>query len=92
MAMEVHGAPGCDMDCFIKECPRFFHDRKSKGQLSLSFCIQFFKTCVSIALQHALTSITKRKIALATDVCSRPALLLNLTICMMVTLEAPWVR
>jgi hypothetical protein len=92
MAMEVHCALECDMDCFIKECARFFHDRWSKGHLSLYFCIQFFKTCVSIVLQRALTSITKRKIALAIDVCSRPPLLLNLTICMMVTLEAPWVR
>jgi hypothetical protein len=25
MVMEVHGAPGCDMDRFIKECARFFH-------------------------------------------------------------------
>ncbi len=27
MAMEVHGAPGRDMDCFIKECAHLFHDR-----------------------------------------------------------------
>jgi hypothetical protein len=27
MAMEVHGAPELDMDCFIKECAHFFHDR-----------------------------------------------------------------
>ncbi len=27
MAMEVHGAPGHDMDCFIKECAYLFHDR-----------------------------------------------------------------
>ncbi len=27
MAMEVHGAPGCDMDCFIRECAHLFHDR-----------------------------------------------------------------
>jgi hypothetical protein len=27
MAMEVHGAPGHDMDRFIKECACFFHDR-----------------------------------------------------------------
>ncbi len=24
MAMEVHGTPKCDMDCFIKECARLF--------------------------------------------------------------------
>jgi hypothetical protein len=43
MAMEVHGAPRCDMDRFIRECAYLFHDRWSKGHLSLSFCIQFFK-------------------------------------------------
>jgi hypothetical protein len=40
--MEVHGAPECDMDHFIKDCARLFHDRWSKGHLSLSFYIQFF--------------------------------------------------
>jgi len=27
LAMEVHGALGCDMDHFIKECVCLFHDR-----------------------------------------------------------------
>jgi len=27
MTMEVHGALKCDMDHFIKECARLFHDR-----------------------------------------------------------------
>jgi antirestriction protein len=27
MAMEVHDTPKCDMDYFIKECARLFHDR-----------------------------------------------------------------
>jgi len=27
MAMEVHGTPRCDMDCFIKECACLFQDR-----------------------------------------------------------------
>jgi hypothetical protein len=48
MAMDVHDAPRHDMDHFIKECVRFFHNRRLKGHLSLSFCIQFFKQCVSI--------------------------------------------
>jgi len=37
MAMEVHGALGHDIDCFIGECACFFHDRRSGGHLSLSF-------------------------------------------------------
>jgi hypothetical protein len=37
MAMEVHDTLGCDMDCFIKVCVRIFHNRQSKGHLSLSF-------------------------------------------------------
>jgi hypothetical protein len=27
MAIEVHGAPGSDMDHFITKCVRLFHDR-----------------------------------------------------------------
>jgi hypothetical protein len=54
MAMKVHGALGCDMYCLIKECVHLFHDRRSRGHLFLSFCIQFFKQRVSIALQRAL--------------------------------------
>jgi hypothetical protein len=39
MVMEVHGAPECDMDRFIKECACLFHNRRSRGHLSLSFYI-----------------------------------------------------
>jgi hypothetical protein len=42
------------------------------GHLSLSFCIQFFKQRVSIALQCALTFAIERKIMLVGDACSRP--------------------
>jgi hypothetical protein len=72
MAMEVHGTPECDMDSFIKECVCLFHNRWSRGHLSLYFCIQFFRQCVSIAFQRALVFTIKRKITLARDVCSRP--------------------
>jgi hypothetical protein len=41
MAMEVHGAPMCDMDCLFKECACLFHDRQSRSQLSLSFTFSF---------------------------------------------------
>jgi hypothetical protein len=41
MAMEVHGAPKCDMDCFIRECVCLFHDRQSGSHLSLSFAFNF---------------------------------------------------
>jgi len=50
MAMEVHDARWCDMDRFIREYAYLFHNRRSKGHLSLSFCIQFFKQRVSITL------------------------------------------
>jgi len=72
MAMKVHNAPKCDMDCFIRECARLFHDKWSRGHLSLSFCIQFFKQHVNIAFQCALVSIVKRKIALTSDAYFRP--------------------
>jgi hypothetical protein len=72
MAMEVHGAPGCDMDCFIKECAHLFHNRRLRGHLSLYFYIQYFRQSVSITFQCALTFAIERKIALAGDSCSRP--------------------
>jgi len=75
LAMEVHGAPGCDMDCFIKECARLFDDRQLGGHLSLSFCILFFMEHVNIALQHVLAFAIERKIALAGDVCFRPPII-----------------
>ncbi len=62
MAMEVHDTLGHDMDCFIKECVHLFHDRRSGGDLSLSFYIQYFKQCVSIAFKCALASAIERKI------------------------------
>jgi hypothetical protein len=61
MAMEVHGTPRRDMDCLIKECTCLFHDKRSRGHLFLTFCIQFFKQRVSIALQCVLASIIKKK-------------------------------
>jgi hypothetical protein len=39
MAMEMHGAPGRDMDRFIRERAHLFHNRQSRGHLSLSFYI-----------------------------------------------------
>jgi hypothetical protein len=36
------------------------------------FLHSFFMQCVSIVFKHVLTSIIKRKFALAGDVCSRP--------------------
>jgi hypothetical protein len=47
MAMEMHGAPECDMDHFIRECVHFFHNKWSGGHLFLSFCIYFFRQHVS---------------------------------------------
>jgi hypothetical protein len=43
----------------------------------LSFYIQFFKQHVNIALQHVLTFVIERKIALARDACSRPPISLR---------------
>ncbi len=71
MAMEVHDTLGCDIDHFIRKHAHFFHNRQSRSHLSLSFCIQFFKQIVSIALQCALTFIIERKITLVNNVCSR---------------------
>jgi hypothetical protein len=75
MAMEVHDAPGHDMDCFIRECACLFHDRQSIDHLFLLFCIQFSKQHVSISFQCALTFDVERKIALVGDACSRPPII-----------------
>ncbi len=48
MAMEMHDALWHDMDRFIKVCVCFFHDKQSKGHLSLFFFIQFLRQHVSI--------------------------------------------
>jgi hypothetical protein len=77
MAMDVHDTPEHDMDHFIKECARLFHDRQSGGHLSLSFCIQFFKHHVSITFQCILTFVIKKKITLASDVCSRTPIIIK---------------
>ncbi len=55
MAMKVHNTPEHDMDPFIKECARLFHDKQLGGHLSLSFCIHFLKQRVSIVFQCVLT-------------------------------------
>jgi hypothetical protein len=72
MTMEVHSAPQCDMDRFIKKCARLFHDRQSGGHLSLFFCIQFFTQHVNIILQRALASVIAKKIVLVGHASSRP--------------------
>jgi hypothetical protein len=46
MAMEVHNAFECEMDCFIKECACLFHDRQSKGHLTFFSLHSIFEvTC-----------------------------------------------
>jgi hypothetical protein len=77
MAMEVHNAPKHNINHFIKECARFFHNKRSRGHLSLFFNIQFFRQHVSIALWHALTSTIKRKITLVRDVYSKPSIIIR---------------
>ncbi len=41
MAMEVHDAPGCDMDRFIRECACFFHHRRYGGNCACLFAFNF---------------------------------------------------
>jgi hypothetical protein len=72
IAMEVYNIFERDMDCFIKECACLFHDRRSKGHLSLYFCIQFSRQRINISFQHVLASIIEGKIVLVGDACSRP--------------------
>jgi hypothetical protein len=87
--MEVHGAFGRDMDCLFKECVHLFYNIQLGGHLSLSFCIQFFRHRVSIALQRALTFAIEKKIALVDDACSRPPITIRSHDLQQVTLEGP---
>jgi hypothetical protein len=50
MPMEAHGTPECDMDHFIKECVRLFHNRQSRDHFHFYFWIQIFRQHVNIAL------------------------------------------
>jgi hypothetical protein len=77
MAMEVHDTPMHDMDSFIRECARLFHDRRLRDHLSLSFYIQFFRQCVSITFQCVFAFAIERKILLAGDACSRPLVIIR---------------
>jgi hypothetical protein len=74
MAMEVHNTSQFDMDCFIRECVHLFHNRRLEGHSSLSFCIQFCKQCVNIALQHALIFAIERKITFMGVTYSKPSI------------------
>jgi hypothetical protein len=49
MAMEVQCTPRCDMDHFMKRHTHLFHDKRSRGHLSLYFGIQFSRQRVNIA-------------------------------------------
>jgi hypothetical protein len=77
MAMEVLNALAHDMDRFIREFAHLFHNRRSRRHLSMSFCIQFFKHCVSIAFQHALAFAIKKMIGLVSDACFRPPIMIR---------------
>ncbi len=90
MAMEVHDAFEHDMDRFIKDCAHFFHDKQSRGHLSLYFYIQFFKQRANIVLQHALAFAIDRKIVLVGDVCSRPPI--TITSHNLHTQKGSWVK
>jgi len=50
MAMEVHGTPKCDMDNFIEECARLFHNKQSRVHFHFYFYIQIFRQHVNITL------------------------------------------
>ncbi len=45
--------------------------------LSLLFCIQLFRQCVSIVFKCALIFAIERKIVLVGDVCSRPPIIIR---------------
>jgi hypothetical protein len=74
MTIEVCNVFEHNMYPFIKECACLFHSRQLGSHLSLYFNIQFFKYCVSIALQHVLIFTIKRKIVLTRNACSKPSI------------------
>ncbi len=46
MIVEVHSAPMCDMDHFIKECAHLFHDKQPRGHLFLVFAFSFSSSVI----------------------------------------------
>jgi hypothetical protein len=50
LCMEMHNIFTCDMDCFIRECVSLFHDRQSRGYLSLFFFAFSFSSNVLVLL------------------------------------------
>jgi hypothetical protein len=84
--------PRCDMDCFVRECVCLFHNKQSKGHLSLFFGIQFFRQRVSFALQCALVFVIDRRLFWREMFVPNLILFLDLTIYMQVTLKGLWVR
>jgi len=49
----------------------FFYNTQLGSQFFLSFCIQFFKQCVSIVFKCALAFVIERMTTLASDACSK---------------------
>jgi hypothetical protein len=72
MAMEVHGALRHNMDCFIKECARFFKKEDLKIIYSC-FCVFNFSSSV--------LAIEKKKLCWQAMLVLDLPLLLDLTIC-----------
>ncbi len=81
MTMEVHNTPMRNMDHFIMKCVHLFHNKQSGGHLSFSIYIQFFKQHVNISFQRVLASAVEKEIVLASDMCSRPAIIIRLHDC-----------
>jgi hypothetical protein len=55
----------------------FFHDIRLKVHLSFFICIQFWKQCVSIVFLCVLAYVIEREIALTSDICSRPPIIIR---------------
>jgi hypothetical protein len=74
MAMEVHNTPRHDMDHFIKECALFSTIDDQEVIYPCLFAFNFLSNLLVLpfnVLQCALVSTIERKIALASDACSR---------------------
>jgi len=88
MAMEVHNIFRHDMDRFIRERVRFFHDKQSRGYLSLFFFLHLvFQAMCQYCFLACFSLYYGKK-----DVFLNLLLLLDLMICMKATLERLWVK
>ncbi len=72
MAMEVHNMFRHDMDCFIRECVHLFHDKQSRGYLSLSLLHLIFQAMCQYCFSACFNLCYRKKDCIGGRYFSKP--------------------